>query len=178
MWGWVLAGASLCEWTSVAVHLALGHLQSVGVFWAVVGCVSVQPVAYYFLTVYFACFSQRYPNCLEKTFNVAYLYSLYIECLLLKLEPLTLRPAFESDGMTDISSTHRKQMLTLHVLTVSLPVEALLLYSSATQGFSLLEITTTTLIGLCLLSYTLYFLLRPSSRRMRRFSTQNSYVYE
>lgn len=169
MWGWVLAVASILEWTALGVHLALGSSASASVFWVIIGCLCVQPATYYLFTVYFACFSHHYPNCFEKIFNVAYLYTLYIECLLFKLEPLDLKPAFENDGMTDLSTTHRKQMLLLHLVSVSIPVETVLLYSGFTEKFDTLQIVTVAIIGLAAICYSVYCL--PGARIRRRYQS-------
>jgi len=165
MWGWLLGLVSILEWTALGIHLTLGSSGPPGVFWAIIGCLCVQPAVYYLFTVYFACFSRGYPNCFEKIFNVAYLYTLYIECLLLKLEPADLKHAFENDGMTDINSNHRKQMLLLHLSTVSLPVEVALLYSGIATHFDLLQIVTVSVVGLAAAAYSLYCLL--GGRRKR-----------
>ena len=161
--------ASVLEWTVLGVHLTLGSSASASVFWVIIGCLCFQPTFYYLFTVYFACFSHNYPNWFEKIFNVAYLYTLYVECLLFKLEPLDLKPAFENDGMTDLSTTHRKQMLLLHLVSVSIPAETVLLYSGFTGKFDTLQIVTVVVIGLAAICYFAYCL--PSTRIRRRYQS-------
>lgn len=174
MWEWLLGLVSILEWTALGIHLTLGSSGPPGVFWAIIGCLCVQPAVYYLFTVYFACFSRHYPNCFEKVFNVAYLYTLYIECLLLKLEPLHLKAAFENDGMIDLSRTHRKQMLLLHLFTVSIPVEIALLYSGITTGFDLINIITVSVVGLAAVSYSLFCLFSLKTKYLEAFAYPES----
>ena len=150
--------ASIGELTAIAVYLSLVDLATTVLFWAVISCISVQPAVYYLFAVYFAFFARTYPHFFEKTLNVIYLYSLYIECMLIKRDPKSSADQFDFDGMVEMSGNHRKQMVVFHVLTVSLPVCGLYVYNSTRGGFGVVDWVCTGAIAGAAVTYIAYLL--------------------